>query len=370
MDQIILKPRLSPVMLFVLLLVTLSGLNFLVAPYDVAKACGPSAYWAVMGTLILLLPVLGLMILFKNRFPDENLFQVAPHVIGKPLAIIGNLIFISVFIIWLVTVIPNATYLLSTYLFDRTPLLAIMVSLLLAIGYIAINGLKAVNRMAAFVFIPTLSFTLLMKLLTLQGITVTHLLPLFSNQPLNYLKGAITTLNQFVPLGAVFLIYPLLKKQAKLGKITLGVVALEIFLLVIGVITTIGTFGASVSTRFIWPNLASVHRLSIPYLVLEQIGLLFIIVWLTMFIIGTSFYFSLIAGGLKEQFPVLNYRYTAIALLILVGGGGFLLFPNIYRLNSVFTALRHVAIIPVIFYPLLIYIIALLRGKGVKRNEA
>lgn len=368
MDQIILKPRLSPAMLFVLLLVTLSGLDFLVAPYDVAKACGPSAYWAVVGTLVLLLPVLGLIILFKNRFPDENLFQVAPRVIGKPFAIIGNLIFLSVFMSWLITVIPNATYLLSNYLFDRTPLLVIMVSLLLAVGYIAINGLKTVNRMAAFVFIPTLMFTVFMKLLTFQGITVTHLLPLFSNHPLNYLKGAITTLNQFVPLGTILLIYPLLKKPEKLGHVTLGVLVLEILLLIIGVITTIGTFGASVTTRYIWPNLASVHRLSIPYLVLEQIGLLFIIVWLTMFIVGTAFYFSLIAGGLKEQFPVLNYRYTVIILLILVGGGGFLLFPNIYRLNMAFTALRHVAIFPVILYPLLVYIIALIRGIGVKQK--
>ncbi len=363
MNQVILKPPLSPAMFFILLLVTLTGLDFLVAPFDVAKACGPSGYWAVVGALFLLLPVIWLIILFKRRFPEENLFQAAPRVIGQPFALIGNLIFLSSFLSWLVVMIPNTTFLLSTYLFDRTPLLVILISLLAAIGYIAINGLKAVSRMAAFVFIPTLAFNLIMKLLSFGGIEVTHLLPLVSDKPIGYLFGALTILNLFVPLGAIFLIYPLLKKPGKLGMITLGVAVSQLILILLGVITTIGTFGASVTTRFLWPNLASTHRLSIPYLILEQVGLLFIIIWLTMFIIGTSFFFYIIASGLKEHFPVLNYRFTTIASLILVGAGGFILFPNIYRLNSVFIGLRQIAIIPVIVYPLLVYLIALLRGK-------
>lgn len=238
----------------------------------------------------------------------------------------------------------------------------------MAIGYIAVNGLKAVARMAAFVFIPTVTLRLIMKLLTFEGIEATHLLPLFSAEPLNYLYGALTILNQFVPLGAIFLIYPLLKKPGKLGVISLGAAVSLIMLLLLGVITTVGIFGASVTTRFIWPNLASIHRLSIIYLVLEQVGLLFIIVWLTMFIVGTAFYYYIIAAGLKEQFPVLNYQYTTIALLIITGCAGLTLFPNIYRINSAFTGLRHFAIFPVIIYPLLVYGVALLRGKGGKQK--
>jgi spore germination protein (amino acid permease) len=369
MKQVILKPRLSPAMFFILLLITLSGLDFLVAPYDVAKACGPSAYWAVLGALILILPLIWLIVLFKNRFPDEDLFQVAGRSLGKPLAMIGNLIFLSVFLVWLVTVIPNTCYLISTYLFDRTPIIAIEIALLAATGYIAINGLKVVCRMAAFVFIPTITFSIFMKFMSLQNMTISYLMPLFSNHPLNYLNGAVATLSQFVPLGTVFLIYPLLKKPSKLSIVTLGATLSGASLLLLGVISTIGVFSATVTQRFIWPNLESVHSLSIPYLVMEQFGLLFIIVWLTMFLIGTSFYFALLAGSLKQQFPILNYQYTTIGLLIFVGVTGLMLFPNIYRLNSTFTSLRHYAILPVIIYPLIVYGVALIRGKRGQHNE-
>ena len=195
MNPVILKPRLSPSMFFILLLVSLTGLDYLMSPYDAAQAAGPSGYWTVAGALLLILPYIWLILRFKNRFPGDNLLQAAPRVIGKPLALVGNLAFLSTFLVWLVVFIPNATYLLSTYLLDRTPRLVILISLLASIGYVAINGLKAVARMAAFVFIPTLIFTLFMKLISFENITTTYLLPLFSSRPLDYLQGAASIAN-------------------------------------------------------------------------------------------------------------------------------------------------------------------------------
>jgi spore germination protein KB len=270
----------------------------------------------------------------------------------------------SVFLIWLVIVIQNAGYLISSYLLDRTPVFVIDAALLAAIGYIAINGLKTVSLMAAFVFIPTVAFRIFLKIMSFQNVNINHLLPSFSNHPLSYLNGAPATVNLFLPLGGVFLIYPLLKKPVKLGIITLGAASAGTFIVLLGVIETIGIFSAPVTGRFIWPNLEAVHTLSVPYLIMEQLSLLFLIVWLTMFFIGASFYFSLLAGGLKQQFPVLNYRYTVVGLLILVEVSGLVFFPNLYLVNSAFTFLRHFAILPIVTYPLIIYGIDLLKGKG------
>jgi hypothetical protein len=104
-----------------------------------------------------------------------------------------------------------------------------------------------------------------------------------------------------------------------------------------------------------------VHRISIPYLVLEQVGLLFLIVWLTLFLIAGSLYFAAIAGGLKQQFPKLNFQWTVIGLLVLVGAFG-LLIPNGVTANWFFDLLRRWIFLPVVAYPLLVYIVALLRG--------
>jgi hypothetical protein len=122
----------------------------------------------------------------------------------------------------------------------------------------------------------------------------------------------------------------------------------------------IGVFGAPLTGRFVWPNLVMVHRISIPYLVLEQVGLLFLIVWLTLFLIAGSLYFTAIAGGLKQQFPKLNFQWTVIGLLVLVGAFG-LLIPNGVTANWFFDLLRRWIFLPVVAYPLLVYIVALLR---------
>lgn len=370
MKPIFKQPRLSPTMFFILLLTTLSGLDFLVTPYDVAKISGPSAYWAVLLSLVLILPLIGLVILFKNRFPDEDLFQVASRVLGKPLALLGNLSFLGVFLIWLVTVVPNACYLISTYLLDRTPVMVIEIMLLAAVGYIAVAGLKAVCRMAAFIFIPTIVFRLAMQLLSFQNMTLSFLQPVFSMHPLSYLNGGIATLSNFIPLSTAFLIYPLLKKPGKLSAGLLGAAASGTLLLFLSVVGSIGIFSAPVCQRFIWPNLEAVHSLSIPYLVMEQFGLLFVMVWLTMFLIAVAYYFVILAGGLTQQFSALNFHYTIIGLLILAGIGGLIVFPNTYRLNTVFTSIRHYAIFPVVIYPFIVYVIALFRGKRGRIHEA
>ncbi len=367
MKPVFKEPRLSPAMFFILLLITLSGLDSLITPYDVAKTSGPSAYWAVILSSILILPLIGLVTLFKNRFPEEDLFQVASQVLGKPLALFGNLSFLGVFLIWLVIVVPNACYLISTYLLDRTPVIVIEITLLAATGYIAVTGLKAVCRMAALIFIPTIVFRLFMQLISLQNVTISFLQPVFSMHPLSYLNGGIATLNNFIPLSTAF--YPLLKKPGKLSTGMLGAAASGTLILFLGVIGTIGIFSAPVCQRYIWPNLEAVHSLSIPYLVMEQFGLLFIIVWLIMFLIAISYYFVILAGGLTQQFPVLNFHYTIIGLLVLIGVSGLAIFPNAYKLHAVFTSIRHYAIFPVVIYPFIVYAVALLRGKRGRLHE-
>ncbi len=363
------KTSLSNSTLFAVIVVTIIGTNFLDLPYYAAKYGGPSGYWSVLIAFILISPVVLLVVAFKNRFPDQNLFEAAPGVIGKPLALVGNMLFIGSFLFYVSLAIRVEADLVGTYILNRTPVLVIILILLASIAYLVINGLTAVSCFTAFLLIPVYGFRLLMELLSLQKIELTSLLPLFSQTPGQYLIGGMSLTGYFLPITAMFLLSNRLQKPVKLDSVLFGVLGVIFPLFLLSFIGTVGIFGVEYTQSFNWPELNATNHVNIPFLGIEQLGLLLKIVWLTSFFATTAFYIYIVTSGSKQQFPALKYRWIAIVILVLVGVIGLSIHSDI-AVHQLFTQTRPWLMIPVTVYPLLVYIIALLRGKRGNRVEA
>ncbi|HEX3046410.1 MAG TPA: endospore germination permease [Bacillota bacterium] len=356
------KITLSGGTLFAILLVTLMGANFLDVPDNAVKYGGPSGYWSIMIAYIMMVPVVLTAISLQNRFPNQNLFEAAPAVIGKSLAMVGNLLFIGAIVIQLSLAIRDGMDIVLLYLLNRTPLWTVMLFFLLCCGYIALNGLAAVSRFITFLLIPAFAFRLVMELFSLQKIELTHLLPLFSESPERYILGGLRFILYFLPITTVFLLFSKLKKPAKIGKAIWGAMAGIFPVHLLAFIGTVGAFGAKYTSYFTWSEIANTDHISIPFLVFERVGLLFLIVWIAAFFAKTVFYFYIAASGLKIQFPALKYRWTVVVLLIIVGCAG-MLFPNTIIAHQVFSDIRPWLMIPVIVYPILVNLVAVFRGK-------
>jgi spore germination protein len=359
----ILAPVTSPVNFFALLLVILLGMDFLDFPYEAAKTCGPNGYWPLLVSFCLAaLPLILLLNLMRRRFPNQDVTAAAVQVLGKPLGLAGNLIFLSCFVGWLILAIRDCSELMLAYFLNRTPVWAVIVIFLIGVGYVAINGLAPVLRLAAFVLIPTVLFRFVMQIFALQGLKSTYLLPLFSRPPSDYLIGGLYMANVFLPITAVFLIHPLVKKPGKLGLPALSAVFIASLSFLLGILGAIGSFSAELTSRFAWSEFATVQQINIPFLVLEQVGLIFLVIWITMFFVAVSFYFAVVARSLRQQLPAFNYRWTVLVLLVLVFAGT-MLFPDAITAHTMFTLFRRWLMLPVFVYPWIVYLTALLRGK-------
>lgn len=366
----LLAPVTSPVNFFAILLVILLGLDFLDFPYEATKTCGPNGYWPLLVAFCLAaLPLILLLNLMHRRFPNQDLTAAAIQVLGKPMGLAGNLVFLSCFVIWLILAIRDSSELVLAYFLNRTPVWAVIGLFLTGVGYVAINGLAPVLRLAAFVLIPTVLFRFTMQIFALQGLKSTYLLPLFARPLLDYLGGGMIMANVFLPIAAVFLIHPLVKKPGKLGIPALSAVFIAALSFLLGLLGAIGSFGAELVPRFAWSEFATIQQINIPFLVLEQVGLIFLVIWIVMFFVATSFYFSAVARSLGQQFPAFNYRWTVVVLLCLVMTGT-LLFPDAITAHTMFTIFRRWLMLPVFVYPFIVYLTALLRGKkGECQNE-
>jgi hypothetical protein len=117
--------------------------------------------------------------------------------------------------------------------------------------------------------------------LAFQQFSVSHLLPLVTTTPVKYLQGGLLLVNGFMPVVTILLFSHLIEQPRKLSATVLGAAGSASLLFLLELLGTIGVFGATFLQRFTWSNLALVQRINIPYLVLEQIGPLFLVVWLT-----------------------------------------------------------------------------------------
>src|SRR5690554_3506823 len=369
MNNEALSPPTSPVNVFALLAVVLLGLDFLDLPYDAASFCGPSGYWTiVISFCLMVLPLVLLAVLLQRRFPGENIISASQSALGKPLSMVGNLIFLGSYLVWITLAIRDGSTLLINYFLNRTPAWALVVLLLSGIGYIIINGLRPVLRLAAFICLPMLLFRFLMQIFALQGLKTDLLLPVFSASPVSYLKGALATANAFFPLTTVFLIYPLNTKPQKLHIPVLSAATISLLSFFLGIVGAIGVFGAELTQKFNWSEFVAVQHIYITLLVLEQVGLLFLTIWTSLFFVAVAFLFSVVAKSLRQQFSFLDYRWTCIGLLLLVGTA-VLLFPDDFISRTVFTEYRRWLVLPVTVYPLFVYIVSLIRGKRALPNE-
>lgn len=356
------KITISSGALFATLLVALMGTNFLDLPYYASKSGGPSGYWSILLAFILISPLAFVAQAFQNRFPGRNLLEVAPEVIGKPLALIGNLLFLSGFFIWLIFALRDGANLIHVYLLDLTPLQAIMLILLVCIGYVAGNGLAAVVRFMNFLLIPPYILRLFVLLLTLQRSETTHLLPFFSETPGSYLLGGLELTGFFIPIPAIFFLSSKLKNRADVWRVTLWALAGILPIYMLAFVGTVGSLGVEYTQYFAWPEIPTTNHIDIPFLVLEQVGLLFLIIWITTFYGSKILYFYIVTSGLRTQFPVLKYRWTLMGLLILEGALA-MLFPNVIMERRAFIQVRPWLMVPLIGYPAIVYLIAVIRGK-------
>ncbi|HYH04592.1 MAG TPA: GerAB/ArcD/ProY family transporter, partial [Bacillota bacterium] len=160
-----------------------------------------------------------------------------------------------------------------------------------------------------------------------------------------------------------FLIHPCLSKHKKILKVLFGTTGITLIIFILAIVGTIGVFGATYTQYFAWPELNAVNHVNIPYLAVEQAGLLFLIVWLTTFFVACAFYIYLVAQSLTLQFPIFKYRWTVIVVLLIIGACGLLL-PNAPLVHAWFTSLRIWAMVPWVGYPVIVYFTAVLRKVG------
>ncbi|KJS19955.1 MAG: hypothetical protein VR72_16620 [Clostridiaceae bacterium BRH_c20a] len=362
------KTGIGPGLLFMILYATLFSLGVMQSPYVAAEYIGNNGYWGLVLAFVLTVGLIILLNSLGRKFPKKSIIQYLPVVCGTFLGKILGLIYLT-FIFAILILSSNMTALQSgTYFLFRTPSWAIFLLYLGVLTYIAHQGIEGITRLAAFIFPVTFILSLMAIGFSFQSFELDNIRPIFFIDGLKIPLGAVQLFYPFFPLITVLMIYPYLTEKRKGFKTILGATTLAFFMILATIISGIGNYSAPGVLRYSWPVIEVTRKANLPF-ILQSFGLFFTVSWLTLTLTGLGFLYYILAEGIAQLLGVLNYKWFTLILFPIIYSGMILL-TEIIEVRYIFSFFRVSGFVFTIGFLLFVWLLAVIRRRGGKKDAA
>jgi spore germination protein (amino acid permease) len=277
-----------------------------------------NAYLGIFPALVIILPFFWIAADLARMYPGQKLSVIFSEVFGKSGGITISIIYLCFLIFFLAIAQRDAQLMAHTYFFRRTPFYLITLFFLGGTIYSALQGIKSVGRLAAFMLIPPLIVIFGLEILGLNNLSAMNIQPIFTGSIKQWLGTTLDLPLILLPGTAVFVYLPYFltgKSILKSGLVSLGIVIPILGLALLG---TIGALGPKMIQKMSWPVVEYFHLVDYPYLLLEQAGLFFIIAWYPIHFVATAQGLFVIGNELNASFPQINRKWYTVAIGALI----------------------------------------------------
>ena len=366
------KAKISATQLFVLIVLFEMGSAILVG---IASDAKQDAWIAVLlglaGGLMIFLVYYRLYVFY----PDLPLTSYAQKITGKWLGRFIGLLYIVYFMYCAARVLRDFGELLSTTIYNSTPLFIINTLMIITIIYAVHKGFEVISRVGELYFgIVYVTAILGMLLIVFSGlIHLGNLKPILENGLKPVMKTFLTQTINF-PFGemVVFtMLLPFLRDKKKAKIVCLSGMILSGINITITVVVNISVLGVALFQRSTFPLLTTVGRIQIADFI-ERLDVLFML----YLIIGgffkiAIFYYAAVAGA-ADIFQFKNQRKLVFPI------GMIVLFSSITIASNIAEFLKEgLVVVPIylswpfqIIIPFILLIIAFLRNRKKKTSPS
>lgn len=265
-----------------------------------------------------------------KRTPGKNLFEIITLCFGKWVGKAIGLLYVFYFFYIAQRVLRDFCELITTVIFENTPIEVISITMMGVVAYMIYLGLEVFGRTGE-IFIPyVFTFTILIGFaIFFSGeMDFKNLLPVMAEGVGPILKHIFPRLLTF-PYGELItfmVIMPYVTQFKKVGKVSIVTVVISGAIIIYGTLIEIATLGTEQLERTVFPLLSAARDISLLEFI-ERVDL--IVVFIVMFGIitkvGVFFY-----AGLKGLEHVMNvpYRYMVLPMATIISYGAILISSN------------------------------------------
>lgn len=269
-----------------LIITIVVGIGILSLPSDVAMIMENDGWIGILiGGLITIPFIIMIDKLFKLQ-PGKNFFQLGKEILNP--IVFQVFLIIEVLYIILLLSYANRVFVdvMKAYLLETTPTEIILMTMLIAISYIARSPIEVIARMAVIIYPIIIIFIIFLILINIPNMDITNIYPMFQVGYKEILKGIIASLFSYSGYEFMLLVLPQAEDNKKTLNYSLNGMFVVIAIYLIVFFISLSQYGIHQLKREIWPTIAIVKEVDLPGYFLENLDGIVMAVWV-MVIYGT-----------------------------------------------------------------------------------
>lgn len=355
------KNQISNEQIKALVITTMVGVGILSLPSDIAMVMGTGGWLAIIIGGLLFVPFIVMIDKLFKMHPGKSIFQISREIMHPIIVNLFSVIFLIYIVILLSYSIRIFAEVIKAYLLKTTPTEVIIITMLIAISYIARSKIEAVARMAVMIYPIIIGFVIFLVLVNLPHMDKTNIYPVLNIDYKVLPKGIMTTLFSYIGYEIILLTFNLSENKDESLKYSLRGLFIVIVIYLMLFFITLSQYGVYQLQKEIWPSIAVVKEVDLPGFFLENLDGIAMASWV-MVVYGTMGPFLYATGlifsdVLKAKSPQIFIPFLLPIIYIIA-----LLPDNLLQVHEILGAVLHyLAVIAIFIIPTIIFIISYIK---------
>lgn len=346
-----------------ILVSTIIGVGVLPLPLFAARGAGTGA--PLLTALSALVAFVGLFVITKlgQRFPEQTIVQYSQELIGKWPARLGAVLIIVFF--GELTALASREFgeVVVTSVLRKTPLDVTVIVMLLLAALSTRSSLTTFAYIHQF-YVPFVLFPgLLIIVLSLKNANSLYLQPFWGQDYFRVVREVGTIASLFNGAFVMTMIIPAMRNPPRAVKAAVwGMIIVGGFYVLI-VTATVAVFGPEETKLLLWPTLELAKVTSLPANVLERLDAAFLAIWVTAVFttLLSTYYFTI--HSLGQLLGLKDHKFLSLVALPFIFT--LAMYPqNVLDMYFTISFVGRIGLLLTIAYPILLWVIALIRKKG------
>lgn len=285
--------------LFHLVLLLQQGGLFWLLPYLILKDNGSAGILALLPGLAVGALTILVCVYWGNRCPERTLFESLTALLGVPLGKATGVGFLLFYLAFTVGCMDSFVEVMHGHLLPETPRLVIAGAMFLLVGWLSWNGLEDLARLAVLCALPLVALVGLALAGSQNVFSWENLLPLTVTAPRQLTRAMGYSIFVYGGTLTLFMVYPALRKPARIGGQLLLAMALSAGMLVLWLVLALGMFGQYSTGSMVWLPMELARMVQISSF-LERTEALFAVLWMAVVFINGSLLVWSVSEGVHQ----------------------------------------------------------------------
>ncbi|MCY6369853.1 GerAB/ArcD/ProY family transporter [Clostridium ganghwense] len=354
--------------LFVSLIVTVIGTGSFSYSRELSERVGSEGWIVILftGVIVAILLYLVHKAIQLNNY--DRLLDILHNNFGN---IFGNFIAVLIAISGIFVVALQMRIFIEVtkmYLLEKTPTEFMIFTMILTGTFFIRGEFESIIRFNEIAFWLTFIPILLTIPFILKGGDFTNILPVFTYEPIEYLKASKTSFFSFLGFGIIYMLFPYVKEKNKISKTVSRSLGFIVGFYLIITATSLVVFSKKYNSQLLWPAISMFFTVDIPGAFVERWEGIAMVFWILFYF---TTYINIYYFDAEIIRDVFHLEDTKISLMLIIPFiYAMALYPGnvaeVYDIQSKIIPYIDTTIIGIL--PIVLLIIAFFKTRRVK-NE-